>query len=589
MVYPTKEARPCFRTYESDFHDEGISLKAGLYYHGVSNHNRSLEDERISDPIKIIASIRDSNDDCYLRAEIISSHGFSSTIDIPNESLIHDMQGAWIRLLGRKGFTFEHEDGRLPLDKRKRLECYIKAEAKSAPLKSLITSVGWSDQDFILPHTTIAKNPNSPKLYAESQEFSDYRAKGTLSDWKNSIANYAQGNHFTMIAIMAALAGSILKPIGLKGGGIHFYGKSSTGKTTHLNVASTVWGSEDFVKTWDGSAKGIEAAALLHSDTVFCLDEAHLCLPADLKQSIYKLSDGRGRLRSTKEGGMQRVLNFRVSILSTGENSLDDILQEGGIRSHAGQAVRILNIKADNAPYHSFHDIKQFDSSKDFVNHLKELCTQNYGVAGIEFVKNLIRTDLKVLDELLRVIEAEFTGLQLSSQEARGARLIATYGVAGLLGIEFGILPWTRENVIDTVVHIVQSYQTSLGASGEQLEYKKIYQNIVQCIEKHSNSRFQPIAKGSNTSVAVSNRLGWIEEKVDGSIDYYFTASGLREASGGASTADLRCALEAINGFKGKHKTTGNPQFQKKIHGQNFKVYLIDFDCIQQHVYGNLD
>lgn len=588
MLYPTKNERPCYKNYESDFHSDGISLKAGLYYHDVANHDRSFKDERISDPIKIIASIRDSNDDCYLRAEIRSSHGFTASIDIPNESLIHDTQGAWIRLLGKKGFTLEHDDGNRLGDKKKLLEWYLKTEARTAPLKSLVTSVGWNEQDFILPHMTISKSINSPKIYDESQEFSDYGLKGSLSDWKSSIGSYAQGNHFTMIAIMAALAGPLLRPIGIKGGGIHFYGRSSTGKTTHLNVASTVWGNEDLVKTWDGSAKGIEAAALRHSDTVFCLDEAHLCLPADLKQSIYKLSDGRGRLRSTKEGGMQRVHNFRASILSTGENSLDDILQEGGIRSHAGQAVRILNIKADNAPYHSFYDIKQFTNSKDFVSYLKELCTQNYGVAGIEFVQKLIHTDTSRLNELLREVETEFVNLKLSSQEARGARMIATYGVAGLLGIEFGILPWTKKEVLDTVLYIVKNYRTNLGASGQQLEHKKIYQNIVQFIERHGNSRFEPITKSTNKQVTVPNRVGWLEVQQDGTIDYYFSVSGLSEAAK-CSSADFRYALEKINAFKHRQRSTGNPQFQKKIQGQNFKVYQIDFDCIQQHVYDGMD
>ena len=60
------------------------------------------------------------------------------------------------------------------------------------------------------------------------------------------------------------------------GGGIHFRSASSTGKSTALHVAGSVWGGGDatgYVRSWRATANGLEGVALNHCDTLLCLDE----------------------------------------------------------------------------------------------------------------------------------------------------------------------------------------------------------------------------------------------------------------------------------------------------------------------------
>lgn len=90
---------------------------------------------------------------------------------------------------------------------------------------------------------------------------------------------------------------------GLEGGGFHFRGESSRGKTTTLHVAGSVWGGGDmggYIKTWRGT--------------------------------------GKARARQDGLGAPQS--RWRTLFLSTGEVALADKMAEAGRRTRAGQEAR---------------------------------------------------------------------------------------------------------------------------------------------------------------------------------------------------------------------------------------------------------
>jgi hypothetical protein len=65
------------------------------------------------------------------------------------------------------------------------------------------------------------------------------------------------------LAISAAFAGPLIGPCSAEGGGIHFRGPSSIGKSTALHVAGSVWGGGDangYVRSWRATANGPEIA-----------------------------------------------------------------------------------------------------------------------------------------------------------------------------------------------------------------------------------------------------------------------------------------------------------------------------------------
>jgi putative DNA primase/helicase len=70
-----------------------------------------------------------------------------------------------------------------------------------------------------------------------------------------------------------AFASMLLHPANMESGGIHLVGLSSSGKTTVLRVAASVYGASNYLHRWRATTKGLEALAALRCDTLLILDE----------------------------------------------------------------------------------------------------------------------------------------------------------------------------------------------------------------------------------------------------------------------------------------------------------------------------
>ena len=75
-----------------------------------------------------------------------------------------------------------------------------------------------------------------------------------------------QQNPMMMLAISTAFAAPLLEIVGGESGGVHFTGDSSTGKTTLLIAACSVWGGESYKRSWRATAHGLEGVAAMFND-----------------------------------------------------------------------------------------------------------------------------------------------------------------------------------------------------------------------------------------------------------------------------------------------------------------------------------
>jgi hypothetical protein len=138
--------------------------------------------------------------------------------------------------------------------------------------------VGWHGNCFVLPDYCFGGDPREILLLQSVTAHEHaYRQKGTLESWQENIARYAVGNSRIVLATSAAFAGPLIGLCAAEGGGFHFKGASSTGKSTALHVAGSVWGGGDdangYIRSWRATANGLEGVSQGHSDTLLCLDE----------------------------------------------------------------------------------------------------------------------------------------------------------------------------------------------------------------------------------------------------------------------------------------------------------------------------
>jgi putative DNA primase/helicase len=97
-----------------------------------------------------------------------------------------------------------------------------------------------------------------------------------MGGWQAEVARFAVGNSRVTLAISAAFAAPLLHLMEMEGGGLHFRGPSSIGKTTFVQIGGSVWGGgglAEYVRSWRATDNGLESVALAHCDTLLTLEE----------------------------------------------------------------------------------------------------------------------------------------------------------------------------------------------------------------------------------------------------------------------------------------------------------------------------
>ncbi len=157
-----------------------------------------------------------------------------------------------------------------------------------------VTRIGWDKNIFVLPQQTIGQT-DELVLYQSENPIRDFQQSGTLAEWQSCISALCVGNSRLVLAVSTAFAAMLLHPINMESGGIHFVGPSSSGKTTALRIAASVYGAPNYLHRWRATTNGLEAIAALRCDTLLILDELAQVDAREAGEIAYMLANGSGQ------------------------------------------------------------------------------------------------------------------------------------------------------------------------------------------------------------------------------------------------------------------------------------------------------
>ncbi|MEI6531847.1 MAG: DUF927 domain-containing protein, partial [Chlamydiota bacterium] len=122
-----------------------------------------------------------------------------------------------------------------------------------------VDRTGWHGQSYVFPDGLIGKKTGEKVLFLGPQiGVSIFHSIGTLEMWQTRIAARCVGNSRLIFSLSAAFAGPLLGICHEENGGFHLRGASSTGKTTSLYVAASLFGGKDYIQRWRATANGLE-------------------------------------------------------------------------------------------------------------------------------------------------------------------------------------------------------------------------------------------------------------------------------------------------------------------------------------------
>ena len=217
----------------------------------------------------------------------------------------------------------------------------------------------------------------------------------------------------TKMALAASLASAIVKPCGANPFFLHLWGGTEAGKTVALMFAASVWADPEcgrYWKTFDSTAVGQEKMAGFLGNLPLIIDE--LMLIRDKKSFddiVYRLSEGQGRTRGNKEGGVQRQETWRLAVITTGEQPLSSAASGGGAVN------RVIDCECTT---------KLFKDPHWAANSFR----QNYGWLGERWISWLMQ------DDHLSLVKSTYSGFYrtitdkhtTTEKQASAAALILT-------------------------------------------------------------------------------------------------------------------------------------------------------------------
>lgn len=439
--------RPCYRVFDDPQREGDAKLRAGVWYFGIKAAKGegppTLFQQWVCSPMHIDAVTTDHNAGNYGRLlRFRTTLGKWRTWAMPMELLRGDCSDLRGELLSM-GVEIEPHG-------RQMLAFYLQAIVPKRRIECALQT-GWSGPDFkafVLPDEVIGPKASAVTYQTGERGNDEYTTGGTLSGWQAGVAALAVGNPLLALALSAAFAGPVLARCNSESGGIHFIGDSSTGKTTAIEAACSVWGGANFKRSWRATGNGMEGVAALFNDSLLALDEISECDPREVGAIVYALGNGRGKQRASRTGHARSVARWRCSVLSSGERSIGTTMAEGGHRVKAGQSVRLLDVPAARA-HGAWDTLHYFHSGTALSDALKRQSIAHFGHAGRAFLERLSRDHADFCAALDKIkARPEFASPDDEGQARRAASRFAVLALAGELATEYGVTGWPAAEAI---------------------------------------------------------------------------------------------------------------------------------------------
>lgn len=582
---PGELGRPAFVVLD-EFIEEGASkYRPGVWHFGIKQGRGdgppTLTQRWICSPLHIDAVTHDPHKANFGRLlRFQTTLGEWVTWAMPMEMLRGD--GADVRgVLLSMGVQIDPNGRHL-------LGVYLQDKAPKRRIECALQT-GWAGtefQAFVLPDRVIGPKASSVAYQSDNRSFEEYTQRGTLHGWQVGTAAMAVGNPMLTLALCAAFAGPVLARVNMDSGGLHLFGGSSTGKTTALDSACTVWGGANFRRSWRTTSNGLEGAAALFNDSLLALDEINECDPRAVGEVVYMLGNGRGKQRAGRSGGAKPVARWRSSVFSTGEFSIAATITAGGQSIKAGQAVRVLDIQSQRA-HGAWDNLHGHESGPAFSDALKREAARHYGHAGRAFLEKLTR-DTQNFGEALDAIKA-LPGLQApdgEGQASRAAARLAVVALAGELATAYGVTGWSQGEATRAAEVGFAAWLALRGSGASNAEKGQIAERLLGFLERHGDSRFSDMDDNDDQRTGmVRDRAGWWQNSGTGRV-YWFTAEGLREALKGLDFAPALSALE-LAGLIPAAGGDGKRARFKRIQGRGLKLYPVHPEGIAGNAAGS--
>lgn len=282
-----------------------------------------------------------------------------------------------------------------------------------------------------------------------------------------------------------------------------FFGRSSSGKSKLLYLATSIYGHREKLPTWYATDNALQEEAERNNDLFTILDEGRTC-ESDFKQVAkrisrlsYTLTSGVSKRRSKTYIELDRQnKNWNSLFLCTNEHSLRELSLASETKRDAGETLRMIDIPVDygDTPEGGrkgiFKDLPAGQQSgARLIKKLEKSVSVDYGYLGLHYLRLLISLINKGEKELLKQRLERYIQFFLAEEHIRGKgdyaeRLALRFGLiyaALIFAAENGFVPWNNSKIFASVNEM---YHRTLDYATNPRDLVKLgMQSLTACLE----------------------------------------------------------------------------------------------------------
>ena len=499
----TDDARPVFEAFTID--------ETGLWFHTKDGPRR------ICDPLHVTAWARDQYDNgVALQIEFVTIFGQARRHLLPTERMAGD--GAQVRAeLNALGFLCPTD-----VHLRRYLLEYLLSRRPTERVR-YVPKVGWYGNCFVLAHETLGTPDGEAVVFSsESPVEGGMSQRGSLQNWQRDLARLAVGNSRLALCISMAFAAPLVHwAPGVSGGGINLIGSSSTGKTTGLQMAASVYGlgtegrPNSYIQKARATSNGAEYQCEHFNDGLLVLDEMVHLDAADLAATIYTVADGVGKQRARAAGGLRRTPTWTTSLLMSSEISHQQHMETANKRARGGLDVRLIGVPAEVAPKSMFETTHNFESGSAMSDWIKEQVAKSYGTVGRQWLEYLVKHVNTIGTELrtrMDALEWQLVHESSAGQVRRGGRRFCLMAAAGEMATAAGLTGWKAGEATGAAQACFNAWTASREGGVGSSEDAVMLAAVRQFIAEHGQLRLPDISRDEqqdDRAPRTGMRCGW--------------------------------------------------------------------------------
>ena len=222
--------------------------------------------------------------------------------------------------------------------------------------------------------------------------YDSIKSCGNRDKWYELIKEIrAKRQKEVLINLAASFASVLVEPCGALPFIVSLWGGTGIGKSVILKLCTSVWadpGEGKYITDAKATNTAMEIRLSILNSLPMTLDDMAQVknqYDEDFSELIYRWCAGKGRDRSNKELGLNKLTNWRNCTITNGERSLVDESTQGGAVN------RVIDIEASG-------DVL-FDAVQG--NKTVNIIDKNYGFAGRDFIKVLEDIGIETINPLM--------------------------------------------------------------------------------------------------------------------------------------------------------------------------------------------